>query len=94
MGNQFKKKNLLLFVFVDYCPKSMSAKNQPNIESYGCKPYELTRFYYILIGDLFSIGYIIIFVLIVSISSICEYCILGNISSQYADNFREICKIQ
>lgn len=51
MGNQFKKKNLLLFVFVDYCPKSMSAKNQPNIESYGCKPYELTRFYYILIGD-------------------------------------------
>lgn len=72
----------------------MSARNKPNIESYGCKSHEWTRFYYNLIGDLFSIGYMIIFVLIVSVLSICEYCILGNISSKYEDNFREICKIQ
>lgn len=65
---------------------SMTAKKHANIESYGCKSHEWTTFYHSFIGDLFRVRYILIVrVLIVSILSICQKCILVNISSKNAD---------
>lgn len=78
------------------------AKDHANMESYGCKSHEWTRFYhtcsfiYLELGTIYIVFVVFccFFVLFVSVSSISRHCSLVNIPYKNAEKAREICPIK